>query len=184
VGGISGPEDVDRCHRTRTVLRTCKDLVRNVLDIRRMRPSPPDGVQSNSASAWCRVQTFDGTQRQSRPLDCRPATRALSGAARTKRWGESSARSLSTSPMHSSTRPVHAARPAALSSSSPPGSFMPSPAALGGLTVASRPYSPQRRRTGWWSPGFMTAAMRTRTLSATCPPRVMGRPSTLMSPTT
>jgi hypothetical protein len=35
------------------------------------------------------------------------------------------------------------------------------------LTGASRPYSPQRRRTGWWSPGFTTAAMRTRTLSAT-----------------
>jgi hypothetical protein len=29
VGGISGPADVDRCHRTRPLLRTCKKLVRN-----------------------------------------------------------------------------------------------------------------------------------------------------------
>jgi len=41
VGGSSDPADVDRCHRTRTVLRTCKDMVRNVL---RSRAPGPLGI--------------------------------------------------------------------------------------------------------------------------------------------
>jgi hypothetical protein len=37
---ISVPEEVDRCHRTRPVLRTGKDLVRNILDIKKPGPGP------------------------------------------------------------------------------------------------------------------------------------------------
>ena len=37
---ISGPEEVDRCYRTRPVLRTGKDLVRNIIDIKKPGPGP------------------------------------------------------------------------------------------------------------------------------------------------